>query len=121
MKFFSWLPQLDACRTNALAFSWSNLKAYAFPPFALINDCLFKLLREQAEIVLICRHWPGQPWFPLLLELTTDIPFILPRDQQNQKSAEGHPHQLLESKLIILTAWKLSGASSQAMAFREKC
>ena len=93
-KFVSWLPQTDACRTNALAFSWRDLKAYAFSPFALIKGCLFKLRREQAEVVLICPHWSGQPWFPLLLEKATDILFILPVDQRTLVAANGRSSRI---------------------------
>ena len=118
-QFVSWFPQPGAWRVNALSFSWKDLKAYAFPPFALIKDCLFKIRRESAEMVLICPHWPGQPWFPLLLELTTDIPIILPPHHQLLSSAEGHQHPLIETGSITLTAWKLSGVISQAEAFRR--
>ena len=119
-SFVSWFPQPGALRMNAMAFRWTGLKAYAFPPFALIKDCLFKLRQEQAEIVLICPLWPSQPWFPLLLELAVEIPFILSPSQELLVSAEGLPHPLVESGSIILTAWKLSGVTTRTRAFRQE-
>ena len=108
------VPSSGCLAGNALSFSWKNLKAYAFPHFALI-----KIRRESAEIVLICPQWPGQPGFPLLSELTTDIPIIILPHHQLLSSVEGHQHPLIETGSITLTAWKLSGVISQAEAFRR--
>ena len=111
------VPSSGCLAGNALSFSWKDLKAYAFPHFALIKDCLFKIRRESAEIVLICPQWPGQPGFPLLSELTTDIPIIILPHHQLLSSVEGHQHPLIETGSITLTAWNLSGVISQAEAF----
>jgi hypothetical protein len=39
---------------NAFSLNWYNLRAYAFPPFALILWCLAKIKKENADLVLIC-------------------------------------------------------------------
>ena len=52
----------------ALAQCWSDLRAYAFYPFALIGWCLQKLEQEQVkELVLMVPVRHNQTWFPALL------------------------------------------------------
>jgi hypothetical protein len=53
-QFVSWMPQPGAWGINALSFSWVDLKAYAFPPFSLIKDCLSKVSREGSSFILVC-------------------------------------------------------------------
>jgi hypothetical protein len=95
------------------------MKGYAFPPFSLIKDCLYKIRKEKSEWVLICPLWPGQPWFPLLLELASDIPLILPQCDQLLTTVWNESHPLVAAKTLWLTAWKLSGDDSVNKAFRE--
>ena len=44
-KYVSWRPDPNALYTDAFTISWSNMTAYAFPPFNLINESCTK--REQ--------------------------------------------------------------------------
>ena len=54
-RYFSFKPDPEAEAVDALAQCWSDLKTYAFPPFALIGRYLRKLEREQVkELVLQC-------------------------------------------------------------------
>jgi hypothetical protein len=75
-QFVSWIPQPNASAVNAFSLRWTDLHAYAFPPFTLIPRCLSKIKRERATIVLICPLWPAQTWFPLLLEMSVGLPRI---------------------------------------------
>jgi len=115
VKFVSWLPQPGAWRTDALTFCWKGEKGYAFPPFALIKDCLAKIRREEAELVLIAPYWPSQPWYPVLLELAVAPPLVIPQSNDMLTAASGEAHPL--SSLLLL-AWKLSGLGSAGKAFR---
>lgn len=119
-KFVSWRPQPGAWRVNAFTFPWRDLQGYVFPPFSLIKDCLFEIRQEEAEVVLIAPPWTGQPWFPILLELASDVPLILPQTKDLLSSVTGEPHPLSLEKTILLTAWKLSGQDSQSRAFRNQ-
>lgn len=119
-KFVSWKPQPGCWRTNAFSFSWKEVKGYAFPPFRLIGQCLSKVQRDQTELILICPYWPTQPWFPLLLELTSDIPLVLRPSPSLLQSSQGETHPLVSSGSILLTAWKLSGIASDCINFRNQ-
>jgi hypothetical protein len=53
-------------RELGLEGGWKDIGAYAFPPFCVIQKCLTKILRKQAELTIVTQYWPAQPWFPSL-------------------------------------------------------
>ena len=116
-QFVSWGRQPDALAVDAFSLDWTGIGGYAFPPFCLIQRCLMKSLRDQAELTLVTPLWPAQTWFPLLLELACEPALILPRVQL-LLGPTGQPHPLSES--LLLVAWRLSGDSSRAAAFRAE-
>ena len=94
--FVSWIRQPLALTTNAFSLSWKKRLNYAFPPFSLIPRCLAKIRKEKASVVLVCPLWPSQAWFPLLLELASDIPRLLsPHQSTNIQSARATSSQRL--------------------------
>ena len=118
-QFVSWLPQPGAYATNALSLDWKDLMGYAFPPYSLIKDCLTKVKQDQADLVIVCPFWPSQPWFPVLLELTCDIPRVLPPASDLLTSCQGESNPLCQKETFRLIAWKLSGRPSAPEAFRK--
>ena len=118
-SFFSWGPQPGAAGVDAFARNWVGLEGYAFPPFSLIFRCLDKIAREEAKVVFICPVWSTQPWFPVLLELTCDVPLLLQPSSSLLVSPLGQPHPLLASGSLRLAAWRLSGSRSDCRAFRS--
>ena len=56
----------EAVGTNAFAFSWSNLRVYAFPPPVLIGRTIQKAIREDASLILVTPAWPSAPFWPNL-------------------------------------------------------
>ena len=102
---------------NAFALNWKEFHGYAFPPFSLISRCLAKVKREQADLVLLCPLWQSQPCFPLLLEMSTDIPRIFHENPFILHSHLLEPHPLLKSSRFQLSAWKLSGNDFKTSVF----
>lgn len=105
---------------NAFSLNWSRFRGYLFPPFNLILRCLAKERRDQANVVIICPVWPSQPWYPILLELSIDVPLWLLMSNNLLLSPTGNPHPLLETSSLTLAAWKLSGIISEAKAFQSQ-
>ena len=118
--FVSWLLQLGSWRTNAFSLDWKNLQGYAFPLMNLIQNCLSKIIRDEASLILICPYWPSQSWFPILLELAVDIPRIFSFQGNLLSSAQKENHPQILDGSLRLVAWKLSGATSASKAFRTK-
>jgi hypothetical protein len=54
---------------DALSIPWTGETPYLFPPVQLIPRVLQKLRMDGVkEAVLVCPHWPSQPWWPLMRE-----------------------------------------------------
>ena len=66
-KYVSWRPDPGAIHVDAFTMIWTNLMAYAFPPFNLIPAVLHKTKKEMATLILIAPLWSAQPWWPLLV------------------------------------------------------
>ncbi|KZS10356.1 Uncharacterized protein APZ42_025183 [Daphnia magna] len=116
--FVSWVPQPLALTTNAFSLCWKRQKCYAFPPFALIPRCLANVRKEEASLVLVCPFWPSQTWFPLLLELTKDVPRIIRPQPDLLLSSDRAKHPLNES--LILSVWRISGCVSEIEHFQKR-
>jgi len=119
-NFVSWRPDPEAIGTDALQLNWTNWRGYAFPPFCLIGKCLRKVREEKASLILIAPVWRSQPWYPMLLELLTDFPRVLPVDPALLTGPFGEPHPLTASGQLQLAAWKLSGVGSWQEEFQKK-
>lgn len=110
----------QAWATDALALSWNNLYLYAFPPWCLILRVLLKLRQSSnVMLLLVAPFWPNQPWFPLLLEMLIDRPFLFPLRPNLLTQAKGRiVHQRLQH--VQLAAWKLSPDASLKKAFLNR-
>ena len=77
-KYVSRKPGPGAWKTDAFSIKWTDLKAYAFPPFFLVGRCLAKILQDKATLVLITPVWPTQPWYTTILEVVMADPVLIP-------------------------------------------
>ena len=102
---------------DAFAIRWTGLRAYAFPPFALIPRVLRKIREDQARVLLIAPRWPRRSWFLELTDLLTGQPLTLPTytDLLTQP-VSGVTHPRLHA--LHLTAWPLSGNPAHRQAFQ---
>ena len=119
-RYVSWRPDPNAIHIDAFTLNWSNLMAYAFPPFCLIPAVLHKVKREHATIVLVAPLWTAQPWWPLLIELLVDYPIYLGNNPKllQEASSPGMIHPLFPS--LKLAVWKISGNITQQWEFQKK-
>ena len=49
-----------------------------FPPFYLISTGLQEIQREKVQRVIVVPTWPTQTWWPLLMQMLSDNPILLP-------------------------------------------
>ena len=119
-KFVSWHPDPQAWQVDAFTISWNNLTGYLFPPFTLLSWCLQKVRVEKATVLLIAPVWRTQPWYPLILELAIQTPFLLSQHPDLLQLCHNYqPHPM--RNVIPLAAWVLSGNRWQQEAFHRKC
>ena len=104
---------------DAFSFPWTNLYAYAFPPWCMIHRVLTTLRDSNATLLLVAPCWPAQPWFPLLIEMLVDLPLQLPAADRilTQKGGQVRYHS---PDQLHLSAWKLSGAASAQRDFQHR-
>ena len=118
--YFGWRPDPEAAAVNAMVQEWSALTPYAFPPFVLIGRTLLKMNQDQvSDGCLIVPLWRAQPWFPLLLEMTTDFPVVIPMQEDTLMNPDHEPRPLNVSNHLQLVAWRVSGVPSKAWEFRK--
>ena len=81
-KYISYYPNPDASGVNAFATSCSDLRLYAFPPFAIISKVIPKIEYEKAEGILVVPILKTQIWFPGIMRLLVDYPLVLPNSNK---------------------------------------
>ena len=100
---------------DAFQVNWSQLKGYAFPPFAMLGRCLAKVVQDRATLVAITPTWRTQPWFPRLLSMAIASPIsVASTTGYVDVSAAGETpqqerHPLVLNGTLSLAAWKISG------------
>ena len=104
--YVSPVPDPRAWAVDAMAFPWTGLDLYAFPPFALLPQVLRKWSQDQPRLILIAPDWPAQGWYPSLIQIAqAKLPLQLgPRSLVQPRS--GVPHGNIP--MLNLTAWLLS-------------
>ncbi|KIH60802.1 hypothetical protein ANCDUO_08934 [Ancylostoma duodenale] len=65
-KYFFFPPDPVATAVDALKQNWSDISAFAFPPFSPVGMVIAKAVRKKAKLILVCPRWPSQPWWPLV-------------------------------------------------------
>ena len=108
-NYVSFGPDVNAFAINAFSLTWNNFYAYLFPPFSVLSAVLQKICQEKATAVIVAPLFSTQPWFPLLLQLVCDQPYILPKVEiflTNPQSNQMHHLQKMR-----LAVFKISGLS----------
>ena len=107
-----------AWQIDAFAVPWTGIRAYAFPPFALIPQVLRKIRQDRASVVLIAPWWPRRSWFLDMIDLLVSYPLTLPlRPDLLSQPISGEKHPRLST--LHLTAWPLSGNPQLRRVFRS--
>jgi hypothetical protein len=119
-QYVSWRSDPNAMHIDAFTMDWSNLVAYAFPPFSLLPAVLHKAKKEGATLVLVAPLWTAQPWWPLLIELIVDYPIYLGNDPKllQDVSNQGAIHPLFPS--LKLAVWTISGNITKQWEFQRQ-
>ncbi|CAG2198200.1 unnamed protein product [Mytilus edulis] len=75
-QYVSFGPDVKALAVNAFSLTWNTFYAYIFPPFSVISAVLQKICQEKATALVIAPLFSTQPWFPQLLQMICDQPYI---------------------------------------------
>lgn len=76
---------------------------YGNPPFSLLIRVLAHVQSFGLQMVLILPFWPSSPWWPLLMDLLTTPPLLLPQITSLYIQRQGAaPHQQSHPKWLTL-------------------
>ena len=108
-NYVSFGPDVDAFAINAFSLTWNDFYAYLFPPFSVVSAVLQKICQEKATAVIVAPLFSTQPWFPQLLQLVCDQPYILPKVETFLTNPQSNQiHHLQKMRLAV---FKISGLS----------
>lgn len=110
--YVSWYQDPDAVAVDAFTISWQPKLFYAFPPFCLILNCIQKIIHDEATGILVFPMWPGQPWYPKLMDILVSEIVILHPNPSLLSSRFRRRHPLHQT--LTLGAALLSGSRSLA-------
>ena len=89
-------PVNDSMAADTFLQVWDGLHAYAFPPFALIQQVLGKLKTCKGTfLTLVAPFWSQKEWFPKLLSLAPSVLLPFRRDLLRQP----HFHRLHQNPM----------------------
>ncbi|CAG2203580.1 unnamed protein product [Mytilus edulis] len=117
-QYVSFGPDVKALAVNAFSLTWNTFYAYIFPPFSVISAVLQKICQEKATALVIAPLFSTQPWFPQLLQMICDQPYILPKVETiltNPKTNQTHP-----LKNMRLAAFKISGIKCVREEYQQR-
>ena len=80
-RYINWQPDPHAWIVDGFQINWTHLRAYTFPPFALIGSVLAKVMRDKCTLIIITLLWPSQPWYTHLLRMSIQDPIFIPHFQ----------------------------------------
>ena len=108
--YVSPVPDPQACHMDAMGLDWSNLHAYAFPPWSMLDAVIKKARTEGPNLILVAPFWPAKAWFPNLTNLSHEPLIDLKlRNKELLQPRSGIAHGSAET--LYLHAWKLCGNS----------
>lgn len=91
-------------------------------PTLLTNWTLPPKIKEEEvqAALLVAPLWPAQTWFPVLLEMVSGVPRLLPPDRYLVTDPLGNTHPLQIPKRLNLVAWTISGNPCKRKEFLDK-
>ena len=115
-QFVSPVPDSLAVAVDALTLPWKDLDAYAFPPTAILGKVVEKLLDSPCKrLILIAPGWANMPWFWDLVNMSSQVPLILPNlPSLLTQPFNQIPHRNLTN--LNLHAWLLEPQKSKNRA-----
>ena len=112
-RYVSWKPDPLAWAVDAFTISWKNLNFYAFPPFSIVPRVVQKLQQDQATGICILPNWPTQAWFPVMLQLFINHPYMASHSSHSPTSSTRNT----SSPQVVL---HLSGDPSLALQYQRQ-
>ena len=116
-RFFSWKSDPLSEAVNAFQQDWKTVRGYANPPWCLIGRVLSKIKAQEAQVILVAPVWKGQVWYPVLLEMLRDYPWLIHPQESLLQRAEAQRSSEIIPQLAV---WPVSGKDTETASFLQK-
>ena len=119
-NYVSWCPDPGAVAIDAFHLSWKEFVSYIFPPFSLMSRVLQKIQQEKVEGVIVVLKWPIQTWWPMLMQMLTDNPILLPNRKNTAdsswKPSKDSPPPISQTRIVDVPLVRRSLESQEISA-----
>ena len=120
----SWLPRYCtrfpgdplATGVNGLLHPWHQENPWLNPPWILLPAVITRLRQQSVTATLVTPWWPTQHWYPVLVQMSVDLPLLLL--QTSLFLREDGDHLCYPTYPLVI--WRLSGSSERLQAFQEQ-
>ncbi len=103
--FVSPVPDPRAIEVDALNMSLEGLDAYAYPPHQILSKFLQKVqMTKTCRLIVVAPNWPNQIWWPVLNQLSKELPVQLPHWENLLKQPRNNMVHL-DPSTLNLHAW----------------
>jgi hypothetical protein len=114
--YVSWRPDPYSMYPDLFSRKFPQGRVYCFPPFILVLRLLTKISAERKCATVVLPFWKGQPFWPVMLDLLTEWPAILPlQSLQSPRGIFVRDH-IQQHQLLVCS---LSGNLEVRSAFQE--
>ena len=112
-NYFSEGPDPFASGFDAFVLPWPD-NIYAFPPIHLVDKFITRFLIQKIKFgLLICPFWPSQQYFPTLLNMLIDDPFLISASVLEEAS-------MLPKNISMLMACSISSTCVLQREYQQK-
>ena len=112
-NYYSEGPDPFASNFDAFSCTWPD-KVYAFPPIHMVHKFIARFLKLNIKYgLLICPFWPSMSYFPTLLNMLFDTPFII------SASRLANAHHLPRTASLFLVS-SITSDSALSKAYQKK-
>lgn len=87
---------------------WGSEMNFVNAPFRLLNKVLDVVVKQRAHATVIAPHWPNQPWFSRLKNLSVSPPIRL-RLNRSTILPLGRTAEPLKNRRWQISAWRIFG------------
>jgi hypothetical protein len=105
---------------DAMTLQWNRWTSFIHAPIIMLPRILKKIREDQATCLLIAPNWPGQTWYPLLLEMLVNISSLLPITEMSMYLPFDREAQRPLWRTMKLAVWPLSGNVVEQEVFHRK-
>ncbi|XP_061176076.1 uncharacterized protein LOC133185029 [Saccostrea echinata] len=116
-RYVSFLPDPEAICVDAFSFPWKNDSFYIFPPFSMLGKVLQKIQQDKTNAVVIAPLWPTQAWFPALLKMVYQQPYLL--NNKNLLTMPTDPNRQHRIPKLKMGCFPLSGNFSKTEEYQK--